>query len=50
LYEELKFKFNTEGIAVICDFSEKCYSIIQDEVQGFDWNNAQATLHPLVAY
>jgi hypothetical protein len=42
-------KLQTGEIAVICDFSEN-YSIIQDEVQGFHWNNAQATLRPAVAY
>jgi hypothetical protein len=42
-------KLKTGEISVICDFSEN-YSIIQDEVQGFHWNNDQATLHPFVAY
>jgi hypothetical protein len=37
-------------IAVICDFPENCYFIIQDEAQGFHWNNAQATLYPFLAY
>jgi hypothetical protein len=42
-------KLKTGEIAVICDFSEH-YSIMQDEVQGFHWNNAQAILHPFEAY
>ena len=24
--------------------------VIQDEVQGFHWNNSQRTLHPVVTY
>jgi hypothetical protein len=36
-------------VAIICDFSEKC-SIIQDEVQGFLWNNAQAIFRLFAAY
>jgi hypothetical protein len=42
-------KLKTGGIAVICDFSENCSFMIQVELQGFHWNNAQATLHPFVA-
>jgi hypothetical protein len=41
-------KLKTGETAVICDFSEN-YSIVKDEVQGFHWNNAQATIHPFVA-
>jgi hypothetical protein len=47
-YNELKLKLKT-GETAICDFSEN-YSITQDEVQEFHWNNALATLHPFVAY
>jgi hypothetical protein len=39
----------TQETAVLCDFSENC-SVIQDEVQDLHWNNAQAALHPFVAY
>jgi hypothetical protein len=49
VYKELKLKLKTGETAVICDFSEN-YSIVQDEVQCFHLNNAQATLHPFVAY
>lgn len=35
---------------VICDFSENYSFVLQDAAQGFHWNNAQATLHPFVAY
>lgn len=35
---------------VVCDFSENVSFTIQDSVQGFHWNNAQATLYPIVIY
>jgi hypothetical protein len=42
-------KLKPGEIAVICDFCEN-YSIIKDEIPGSHWNNAEATLHPFVAY
>ena len=44
--EELK----VNEYLVVCDFAENYSFIIQDEVQGFHWNNSQATIHPFVAY
>ena len=35
---------------VIGDFAENYSFVLQDEAQGFHWNNAQATLHPFVCY
>jgi len=35
---------------VIVDFSENYPFILQDEAQGFHWNNSQATIHPFVVY
>ena len=37
-------------IIVCADFSENYAFVLQDAAQGFHWNNAQATLHPFVAY
>ena len=37
-------------IIVLCDFAENYSSILKDEVQGFHWNNAQATIHPFAIY
>ena len=31
-------------------FAQKCSLLIQDEVQGFHWNNKQCSLHPVVIY
>ena len=35
---------------VIGDFSENYSFVLRDAAQGFHWNNAQATIHPFVAY
>ena len=35
---------------VCADSSENYAFVLQDAAQGFHWNNAQATLHPFVAY
>ena len=32
------------------DFAENFTFVMQDEVQSYHWNNAQATIHPLVCY
>ena len=41
----------TRGTAVVSlDFAENYSFVVQDAVQGYYWDNSQATLHPLVAY
>ena len=35
---------------IVLDFAENYSFVVQDEVQGFHWNNTQATLHPFVIY
>ena len=35
---------------VMADFSENYSFVLQDEAQGFHWNNSQATIHPFVVY
>ena len=35
---------------VITDFAENYSFILQDEAQGFQWNNSQASIHPFVIY
>ena len=32
------------------DFAENFTFVMQDEVQSYHWNNAQATIHPLFCY
>jgi len=35
---------------VLLDFAENYSFVIQDAVQGFYWDNSQATLHPFAVY
>lgn len=35
---------------ILADFAENYAFVLQDSVQGFHWNNAQATIHPFVIY
>lgn len=35
---------------VMCDFSENYAFVIQNAIQGFHWNNDQATIHPTAIY
>lgn len=49
------FKYRKEHLQsgeffVSCDFSENYSFLIQDAVQGYYWNNQQATIHPIVVY
>ncbi len=37
-------------VVVIANFSENYAFVLRDTAQGFHWNNAQATIHPFVAY
>ena len=35
---------------ILLDFAENYSFLVQDAIQGFHWNNSQATLHPFVVY
>lgn len=35
---------------VLGDFAENCSFVIQNAIQGYHWNNDQATAHPFVVY
>jgi hypothetical protein len=48
--KELKCNLQSSEFVVLCDFAENCSFLLQDEAQGFQWNNAQATIHPFVIY
>ena len=37
-------------LIILLDFAENCSFVVQDAVQGFHWENSQATLHLFVAY
>ena len=47
---ESKLNLQSGVFQVIADFSENYSFVLQDEAQGFHWNNSQATLHPFVVY
>ena len=46
----LKSEIDGSAVLVLGDFAENYQFVIQDEVQGFHWNNSQCTLHPVVTY
>ena len=47
---EVKSSLQSGVFQVIADFAENYSFILQDEVQGFHWNNSQATIHSFVVY
>ena len=47
---ELKTCLQSGEFLVVCDFAENYSFILQDSIQGYHWNNSQATIHPFVAY
>lgn len=49
-YSDCKSTLKAGHILVTADFSENYAFVLQDAAQGFHWNNAQATIHPFVAY
>jgi hypothetical protein len=48
--KELKYILQSGEFVVLCDFTENYSFVLQDEAQGFHWNNAQAAIHPFVIY
>jgi hypothetical protein len=48
--KELKSDVQVGVVTVLCDFAENYSFILQDETQGFHWNNAHVTLHPSAIY
>ena len=47
---EVKSSLQSDVFQVITDFAENYSFILQDEAQGFQWNNSQASIHPFVIY
>ena len=48
--KKLKSEIDNSTVLLLGDFAENYQFVIQDEVQGFHWNNSQCTLHPVVTY
>lgn len=49
-YTRCKASLQTGEFLVTVDFSKNYSFVLQDAIQGYHWNNSQATLHPFVAY
>ena len=49
-FKDLKAKLGSGEFLVIGDFAQNYTFVCQDAAQSFHWNNAQATIHPFVAY
>lgn len=48
--KNLKNNLQSTEVIVLGDFAENYSFVIQDEIQGFHWENSQCTLHPFVIY
>ena len=48
--KKIKSWIYSSTVLFLGDFTENYQFVIQDEVQGFHWNNSQSTLHPVVTY
>ena len=48
--KDLKENLGDCEVAVVADFAENYSFILQDAVQGYHWNNQQATIHLFVVY
>ena len=49
-FKEKKESLGPNQCVIIMDFAENYTFIVQNAVQSFHWNNAQATIHPFVIY
>ena len=47
---ELKGNLEENEVTILGNFTENYSFVVQDEVQGFHWNNFQCTLHPEVVH
>jgi len=49
-YRRAKENLDSDTALILLDFAENYSFIVQDAVQGYHWNNSQATLHTFVVY
>ena len=47
---ECKDNLEENEVIILGDFAENYSFVVQDEVQGFHWNNLQCTLYPVIVY
>ena len=45
-----KENLSENELIILLAFAENCSFVVQDAVQGFHWENSQATLHSFVSY
>ena len=48
--KHLKVTLEPKQVVIILDLAENYSFIVQNAIQGFHWNNSQATLHPFAVY
>ena len=48
--KDLKEELKENELKILLDFTENYSFIVQNAVQGYHWNNSQATLHLIIAY
>lgn len=48
--KRLKENLQEDKLVILMDFAENYSFMMQDEIQGFHWDNSQATLHPFAVY
>ena len=47
---KLKENLLCDEVIILRDFAENYPFIVQDEIQGYHWNNQQCNLHPIVLF
>ena len=47
---KLKENLKCDEVIILEDFAENVSFIVQDEIQGYQWNNQQCSLHSSVLY
>ena len=48
--KKTKNELGEKEVIVLGDFAENYQFVVQDEIQGFQWNKTQCTLHPIMVY
>lgn len=48
--KKLNENLQPQELIIIMDFAENYSFVVQDSVQGFHWENSQATIHPFAVY
>ena len=46
----MKETLQQDTTIILLDFAENYSFVVQDAIQGFYWENSQATLHPFTIY